>query len=78
MAKEEFVHLLHSESVIAQMAATVFTGLIHKPEYAAMDEGLLVQKSVAIAIRLAQETEKAVKSDQEWMQKDQGSAFLAG
>ncbi|PTU32682.1 hypothetical protein [Stenotrophobium rhamnosiphilum] len=78
MAKEEFMHLQHSESVVAQMAATIFSGLIQKQELGAANEDALVEKSVAIAIKLAKRTDELVKSDEEWVKKESGSSFLAG
>lgn len=78
MAKEEYMQLQHSESVVAQMAATVFAGLIQKQELSANNEDELVERSVAIAIKLAVQTEKLVKSDEEWVKKETGSSFLAG
>lgn len=78
MAKEEFMHLQHSESVIARMAATIFSGLIQKQELGTANEDALVEKSVAIAIKLAKRTDELVKSDEEWVKKESGSSFLAG
>lgn len=78
MAKEEFMDLQHSESVVAQMAATVFAGLVRKNEYSSSAEDELVELSVSIAIKLALRAEKLVKSDQEWVKKEAGSSFLAG
>lgn len=76
MSNHEYMHLLQSESAIAQMAATVFAGLIQKQEFSPRNEDALVEKSVAIAIKLAVRTEKLVKSDQEWMGKEGGTGFL--
>ena len=49
MSNHEYMHLLQSESAIAQMAATVFAGLIQKQEFSPRNEDALVEKSVAIA-----------------------------
>lgn len=78
MAKEEFMYLQHSESVVSKMAATVFSGLIQKQELSAENEDELVEKAVAIAIKLAIRTEKLVKSDQEWVKKQSSSLPLVG
>ena len=78
MAKEEFMQLQHSESVVAQMAATIFSGLIQKQDLSAENEDALVEKSVGIAIKLAQRTDQLVKSDEEWVKKENSSAFLTG
>ncbi|HRH73814.1 hypothetical protein [Zoogloea sp.] len=77
MANEEFLHLQHSESVVASMSATIFAGLIQKVELSAANEDALVERSIAIAIKLAQRAEKHVKSDEEWVKKESGSSFLA-
>jgi len=37
----------------------------------------LIEKSVALAIKLAKRADKMVKSDQEWVKKDTDSAFLS-
>jgi PBP1b-binding outer membrane lipoprotein LpoB len=78
MSKEEYMHLQHSESIVAQMAATVFAGLAQKQEITLANEGELIERSVAIAIKLAVRTERLVKSDQEWVKKDAGSLPIVG
>lgn len=78
MAKEEFLHLQHSESVVAQMAATIFTGLVQKDGYSSATEEQLIEHSASIAIKLALKVEKLVKSDQEWLKSEAGSPYLAG
>lgn len=78
MPAEEYMHLQHSESVVAEMAATVFAGLIQKFELYPANEDELVERAVEIAIKLAVRTEKRVKSDEEWVKKETGSAFLGG
>ena len=78
MEKEEFMHLQHSESVVAQMAATIFSSLIARDTSYASNEDELIEKSVALAIKLAKRADKMVKSDQEWVKKDTDSAFLSG
>jgi hypothetical protein len=76
--KEEYVHLQYGESVIAQMSATIFSALTQKQEYSSSNEDDLVEKSVTIAIKLANCTEKLVKSDEEWLKKNTDSPFLGG
>ncbi|HOY01270.1 hypothetical protein [Zoogloea sp.] len=77
MANEEFLHLQHSESVVASMSATIFAGLIQKVELSTANEDALVDRSIAIAIKLVQRAEKLIKSDEEWVKKESGSSFLA-
>ena len=69
MTNEALMSLQHSESVVAQMAATIFAGLVQKSELATVNEDIIIAKSVSIAIKLAQQVEKGVKSDEEWLKK---------
>ncbi len=74
--REVFMSLQHSESVVAQMSATVFAGLITAQGYDPHNEDFLVERAVDIAIKLAERAEKLVKSDEEWKRKDTGSSYL--
>ncbi len=78
MTKEEFLHLQHSESVVAQMAATVFAGLLQHQNLTAENEDELVERSISIATKLALRAEQVIKSDEEWVKKATGSAYLLG
>ncbi|WMW81851.1 hypothetical protein RF679_06090 [Undibacterium cyanobacteriorum] len=78
MSKEEFLHLQHSESVVAQMAATIFSSLIQQQQLTAENEDELVERSISIATKLALRAEQVIKSDEEWVKRPTGSAFLAG
>ena len=78
MEKEEYMFMQHSESVVAQMAATIFSALIARDTSYASNEDELIEKSVALAIKLAKRADKMVKSDQEWVKKDTDSAYLSG
>lgn len=78
MTQEQYMSLQHSESVVAQMAATIFAGFIQKGELRENNEDDLVNRSVDIAIKLANRTDALVKSDEEWVQKNTGSSFLMG
>ena len=78
MAKEEHMNLQHSESVLAQMAATIFSGLVQKQGYSPATEEELIDLSTSIAIKLATRTEKLVKSDHEWLKNEASSAYLVG
>ena len=75
---KEFLYLQQSESVVSSMSATIFAALIAQPELRAQGEDLLVEHAVAIAVKLAKRTEEIVESDEEWVKKHRGSAFLAG
>ncbi|MCZ8251628.1 MAG: hypothetical protein O9318_04080 [Hylemonella sp.] len=78
MSQEQHLHLQHSESVVAQMSATVFAAFVRNQVVTEANEDALIDKAVSIAARLASRAEKHVKSDQEWVQKDSGTAFLGG
>jgi hypothetical protein len=78
MLKEELLHLQHSESIVAQMSATIFASLVTREGLNADNENAFLEKSVQLAIRLASLSEKFVKSDEEWVKKSQGNAFLGG
>jgi len=69
MTKEALMSLQHSESVVAQMAATIFAGLVQKGELASTNEDAVIAKSVTIAIKMAQHVDKHIKSDEEWLKK---------
>ena len=69
MTKEALMSLQHSESVVAQMAATIFAGLVQKGELDSTNEDTVIAKSVAIAIKMAQHVDKQIKSDEEWLKK---------
>jgi len=75
--KEEFMQLQNSEAVVAKMAATIFASLINNVPLHNSNEDELVEKSVAIAIKIANRIEKVIKSDTEWRKDDGGSAYLA-
>ena len=68
----------HSESVVAQMAATIFSSLIARDTSYASNEDELFVKSVALAIKLAKQADTMIKSDEEWAKKNTDSAFLSG
>lgn len=78
MSKEQHLHLQHSESVVAQMSATIFAAFVRNQVVTPANEDAMVDQAVFIAAKLASRTEKLVKSDQEWVQKESGSAFLGG
>ena len=66
MIPETIMSLQHSESVVAQMAATVFVGLAQQRGLNADNQQALVEQAVEIAVQLAERAEKRVKSDEEW------------
>lgn len=75
---EQFLNLQHSESVVAQMSATIFSGLVQSQGLTEANEEQLAARAVVIAIKLAKYTEKLVKSDEEWVSKDGAASYLIG
>ncbi|MFC1813334.1 hypothetical protein ACFL03_11675 [Thermodesulfobacteriota bacterium] len=71
MAKEQYLSLQHSESVVAQMAATIFAAYLKTNDINDDNENQYIRKAVQTAIKMAVFTDKAVKSDEEWMKKDE-------
>lgn len=74
--KQEFLHLQHSEEVVAKMAATIFGSLIQGTPLHNSNEEELIDKSISIAIKMAIRVEKTVKSSSESNKTDSGSAYL--
>lgn len=75
--KEEFLNLQKSEAVVAQMSATIFASLIINKELTPENEQELLERSVSLALKLANLSEKYVRSDEEWT-KTSGNAYLGG
>lgn len=78
MSTENFLHLQHSETVVASMAATILSAYIQKGSLDDSNEDALIEKAVAIAVKLAAVTDRHVKSDEEWVKKGTDSAYLIG
>ncbi len=70
MAKPRYVHLQHSESVIAQMSATIFAGFVQAGLLTEENEDRIIKKAAHIAVKMADYTDKLVQSDEEWMKQD--------
>jgi len=64
---QHYMHLQHSESVVAKMSATIFAALIQSTPLTDSNEDALIEKSVILAIKLAEKTDKLVESDEEWI-----------
>ena len=78
MSKENFLHLQHSETVVASMAATILSAYIQKGELDDSNEDALIEKAITIAVKLAAVTDRHVKSDEDWVNKGTDSAYLIG
>ncbi|MBU0480779.1 MAG: hypothetical protein KKG47_06740 [Proteobacteria bacterium] len=71
MTKHSYLQLQHSESVVAQMAATIFAGYIQCGRVDDENEKDFLKKALKNAIRLAEYTDKIVKSDTEWLPEEE-------
>jgi hypothetical protein len=79
MENPQYLHLPPSKSVVAQMAATIFSGFVQTGELREDNEDELVARAVAIAIKLANRTEAQVTTDEVFTPPpDKDSSFLVG
>ena len=78
MSQEHFLHLQHSETTVARMAADLLAAYIHKGELDERNQDALIAQCLSLASRLALGAEKMVKSDEEWVKKNQDTAYLLG
>lgn len=78
MSPETHLHVQHSESVVAQMSATIFAAFVRNQVVTPANEDALVNQAAAIAANLASRTEKFVRSDKEGGGRDGGSSCLQG
>ena len=76
MADEAYLNLQHSESVVANMAATIFAAYIASGKVDPLNEEQYIKKAVDTAVKLAVQADKVVKSDQEWMKPEGGQLAL--
>ncbi|WP_136419158.1 hypothetical protein [Herbaspirillum sp. ST 5-3] len=75
MSNEVYLHLQHSESVVAGMAATIFVGYLQSRQISENNEEAYIRKSVEVAIKLAGQVDEAVRSDDEWLRKESRTSF---
>ena len=76
MANETYFSLQHSESVVAQMAATIFAAYVQKGEVSDSNENDYIQRATRIALKMADYADKLIKSDEEWVNKPQDNVML--
>lgn len=60
------------------MSATILASLIANNSLSGSNEDVMIEKSVKLAIKLANLSEKLVKSDQEWIKTNTANSFLGG
>ena len=78
MSQEHFLHLQYSETTVARMAADLLAAYIHTGKLDEQNQAALIAQCLDLASRLALGTEKMVKSDEEWVKKNQDTAYLLG
>ena len=76
MANEAYFSLQHSESVVAQMAATIFAAYVQTGGVSEETENDYIQRATRIALKMADYTDKLIKSDEEWVNKPQDNVML--
>ena len=69
MEEYKYLNLQKSEAVVAQMASTIFAAYIQNNQINKDNEDELIKKATHIAIKLAEYSDKIVKSDEEWLKK---------
>lgn len=78
MANPQYLSLQQSQAVVAQMAATIFAGFVQHGQLREDNEKDLVERSVALAVKLANRVDAVVTPEDEFARQDTGSSFLRG
>ncbi len=65
MLEETFVKLQHSEGIICHMASRLLAAYISSGQLSRSNEDELVERSVALALKLAYKADRAIDSDEE-------------
>ena len=73
MANEHFLYLRSSEATVATMAATILSAFIQKNGLVLEEEAAVLEKSIELAIKIAEEVDSRVKSDEEWTKRTAAS-----
>ena len=73
MSDEQYLYLQHSESVVANMSATILAAFINNNTLNEQNEDVLIEKAVSLATKLAVHTEQVIKSDEEWVNKERAN-----
>ena len=74
MEEYKYLNLQKSESVIAKMASTIFAAYIQNNQVNKDNEDEFIKKATHVAIKLAEYTDRIVKSDEEWVKKEEKPA----
>ncbi len=65
MTEKTFFRLQHSETVIAEMASRLLAAYIGASQVNQANEDEIIDKSLLLAVRLAQKADKLIESDDE-------------
>ena len=65
MIEQTFLRLQHSEGVVCQMAAQFLGAFISSGQLDSGNEDELIERSLAMAIKLALKADRAIESDDE-------------
>ena len=71
MEKHKFLNLQKSESLVAQMASRIFAAYVQSNKVDDDNEDDLIKKATHIAIKMAEYADEIVKSDEEWLKKEE-------
>jgi len=66
MTTQKHVRLQHSESVIASMASRIFAAYVQANRIDEQNEDVFIKKATHIAVKMADYTDRIVKSDEEF------------
>ncbi len=65
MVEKSFFRLQHSETVVAEMASRLLAAYISASQVNQFNEEEIMDKSLLMAVRLAQKADKLIESDDE-------------
>jgi len=69
MIEETFLKLQHSEGVVSNMAAQILSGFIASGQWTEANENDLINRSLIMALKLAQRADALIDSDDESKEK---------
>jgi len=65
MLEETFLRLQPSESNVCEMASRIFAAYVSSGQLTTENEDQLIERSISIAIKMAQKTDRTIESDNE-------------
>lgn len=63
--QETYLKLHHSEGIVAQMVAQIFSGFVTSGQVNDMNEEAMIKRSIEIATKMAVQVDQTVDSDNE-------------